>query len=47
MNVVGQDKPVVARADRASTLRAGEETGLVPAAEQALFFHAETGDRLR
>ncbi|MGC5024925.1 ABC transporter ATP-binding protein [Tsukamurella sp. DT100] len=47
VTVEGQDKPVVARADRASTLRAGEETGLVPAAEQALFFHAETGDRLR
>ncbi len=47
VTVDGQDKPVVARADRASTLRAGEETGLVPAAEQALFFHAETGERLR
>ncbi|KXP11257.1 sugar ABC transporter ATP-binding protein [Tsukamurella pulmonis] len=47
VSIEGQDKPVVARVDRATALRAGEETGLVPAAEQALFFHAETGDRLR
>ncbi|MFD9827114.1 ABC transporter ATP-binding protein [Tsukamurella tyrosinosolvens] len=47
VTVDGQDKPVVARADRATTLRAGEQTGLVPATEQALFFHAESGDRLR
>ncbi|CAM3626524.1 ABC transporter ATP-binding protein [Tsukamurella ocularis] len=47
VTVDGQDKPVVARTDRASTLRAGEEAGLVPAAEQALFFHAESGERLR
>lgn len=45
--VDGQDKPVVARADRATKLGAGEEVGLVPAAEQALFFDAESGDRLR
>ncbi|KXO98742.1 ABC transporter ATP-binding protein [Tsukamurella pseudospumae] len=47
VNVDGQDKPVVARVDRSTTLRAGEETGLLPAADQALFFHAESGDRLR
>ncbi|GAA1099013.1 ABC transporter ATP-binding protein [Tsukamurella spumae] len=47
VGVDGQDKPVVARVDRATTLRAGEETGLLPAAEQALFFHAESGERLR
>ncbi|GAB3129498.1 sn-glycerol-3-phosphate ABC transporter ATP-binding protein UgpC [Tsukamurella serpentis] len=47
LTVDGQDKPVVARVDRATELRAGEEAGLVPAASQALFFHAESGDRLR
>ncbi|MET9329398.1 ATP-binding cassette domain-containing protein [Tsukamurella sp. NPDC003166] len=47
VNVDGQDKPVVARVDRSTTLRAGEEAGLLPDAEQALFFHAESGDRLR
>ena len=47
VNLDGQEKPVVARVDRATTLRAGEEAGLVPTAAEALFFHAESGERLR
>ncbi|MDP0398172.1 ABC transporter ATP-binding protein [Tsukamurella strandjordii] len=47
VTIDGQDKPLVARVDRASSLRSGDEAGLVPAPDQALFFHAETGDRLR
>ncbi|ADG80105.1 ABC transporter related protein OS=Tsukamurella paurometabola (strain ATCC 8368 / DSM / CCUG 35730 / CIP 100753 / JCM 10117 / KCTC 9821 / NBRC 16120 / NCIMB 702349 / NCTC 13040) OX=521096 GN=Tpau_3526 PE=4 SV=1 [Tsukamurella paurometabola] len=45
--VDGQDKQLVARVDRASSLRPGDAAGLIPAPDQALFFHAESGDRLR